>query len=151
MPEAPYQLSISRYIAASPETVWQVMTQRLQEWWCPKPWRVQIDAIEWRPGGAFNTTMLGPDGERFSGKGVLLEVTPGERFVFTDALDSQWNPQQAFMVGCFEIQSEGEGTRYTASSRHWCREDMEKHQSMGFTEGWTAVAEQLAAMAESTT
>jgi uncharacterized protein YndB with AHSA1/START domain len=95
--------------------------------------------------------MFGPDGEQIPCRGVFLEVTPGRRFVTTDAFDSQWNPQQAFMVGVFQIEAEGEGTRYTASARHWNQDDLEKHREMGFTEGWTAVAAQLAALAETAT
>ncbi|MCP8688304.1 SRPBCC domain-containing protein [Marinobacterium sedimentorum] len=89
--------------------------------------------------------------EQIPCRGVFLEVTPGRRFVFTDAFDSHWNPQHAFMVGTFQIEAEGEGTRYRASARHWSQEDLEKHEAMGFTEGWTAVAAQLAALTESMT
>jgi uncharacterized protein YndB with AHSA1/START domain len=148
---AVHELSISRYIDAPPETVWQVITEQLPQWWCPAPWRTEVNAIEWRPGGAFDTTMFGPDGEQIPCRGVFLEVTPGRRFVTTDAFDSQWNPQQAFMVGLFQIEAEGEGTRYRASARHWSQEDLQKHEAMGFTEGWTAVAAQLAALAEAAT
>ena len=31
------ELSVTRFIAASPAKVWQVMTDRQEEWWCPRP------------------------------------------------------------------------------------------------------------------
>jgi uncharacterized protein YndB with AHSA1/START domain len=31
-----WELSITRYIAAPPEKVWDIMTNRIEEWWCPK-------------------------------------------------------------------------------------------------------------------
>lgn len=148
MPTAKHELSVTRFINAQPETVWQVMTERLPEWWCPKPWRTEVNAIEWRAGGAFNTTMYGPEGEEIPGQGIFLDVTPGKRMVFTDALNADWQPRQAFMVGLFEISSENGGTRYTASARHWHEDAVKQHENMGFAEGWGAVADQLAALAE---
>lgn len=142
------ELSISRYIDAPPSVIWQIITERLPEWWCPVPWRTEVDAIEWKAGGVFNTTMFGPDGEVHVNEGIFLDVEPGRRFVCTDAIKQGWHPQKAFMIGIFELEAEGNGTRYTASARHWSAEDMEQHRQMGFTEGWSAVADQLAALAE---
>jgi uncharacterized protein YndB with AHSA1/START domain len=141
-------LSISRYIDAPPSVVWQIITERLPEWWCPVPWRTEVDTIEWRAGGAFNTTMYGPAGEVHVNEGIFLDVQPGRWFVCTDAIKPGWHPQKAFMIGIFTIEAEGSGTRYTASARHWSAEDMERHRQMGFVEGWSAVADQLAELAE---
>jgi len=148
MSQPNHQLSINHYINASPETVWRTMTTQLESWWCPEPWRTQVDAIEWRSGGAFNTTMFGPEGETIPGTGVFLEVSPGQRLVFTDALNADWLPQEAFMVGILEIQAEGNGTRYAASARHWNQDDLKQHEKMGFAQGWQTVAEQLAELSE---
>ena len=93
-------------------------------------------------------TMCGPDGEKEFVEGVVLEFTPGVRFVFTDAFTAAWQPQEAFMIGVFEIVAEGQGTRYTASARHWTEAAMQRHELMGFNEGWAAVADQLAVLAE---
>ena len=83
-----FDLTIDRHIAAPPEKVWEVMTGRLTEWWCPKPWTTTIEQLEWKSGGVFHLTMRGPNGEtdcqgEESIPGVLLEFTPGKRFVFT--------------------------------------------------------------------
>jgi len=32
-----YELSITRLIDVPPATVWRVWTERLEEWWAPKP------------------------------------------------------------------------------------------------------------------
>jgi uncharacterized protein YndB with AHSA1/START domain len=146
-----WQLSVTRYIAAPPETVWQVMTERLSEWWCPRPWRTEIVELDWRAGGRCTTLMRGPDGEQSGGEGIFLEVTPGKRFVFTDAfakLGGDFRPQAAFMVGGMEISADGSGTRYFAWSRHWDEATCKRHAEMGFAEGWNAVAGQLATLAE---
>jgi uncharacterized protein YndB with AHSA1/START domain len=148
-----HDLSIERRIDAPPSQVWEVMTQRITEWWCPKPWTTTIAALDWRPGGAFHLVMRGPDNEadcqgEESAGGVLLEYVPGRRFVFTDALTADWTPQKPFMVGIFEIEADGDGTLYRATARHWTQEAMEEHRAMGFEQGWGAVADQLAALAE---
>jgi uncharacterized protein YndB with AHSA1/START domain len=148
MSDGPYELSITRLIDAPVEQVWQIATERLAEWWCPKPWTTEIVEQDWRPGGRSAMIMRGPDGEEHPMEGVFLEVTPGKRFVFTDAFKAGWIPQTAFMVGWFDFAEEGGKTRYTAGARHWTEEALKQHEAMGFAEGWTKVAEQLAAIAE---
>lgn len=144
----PRELSVTRLIDAPLDTVWRIATTRMQEWWCPRPWRVEIVEQDWRAGGRSAMVMHGPNGERMPQEGVFLEVTPGVRFVFTDAFGAGWHPQGPFMVGTMEFAREGNGTRYTASARHWTDEALERHRTMGFEAGWAAVAEQLAALAE---
>jgi len=148
----PFELAIERHIAASPSRVWQVMTERITEWWCPRPWTTTIAALDWRAGGAFHLVMRGPDdetdGENSAG-GILVDYLPDERFVFTDAFSAGWVPQKPFLVGTFALAPDGSGTRYRASARHWTQADMEQHRAMGFDAGWGAVADQLAALAES--
>ncbi|WP_033074645.1 SRPBCC domain-containing protein [Sphingopyxis sp. MWB1] len=147
-----HQLSISIHIDATPEKVWEVMTQRMTEWWCPKPWSVTLDDIDLRTGGRCAMTMHGPNGETMPSDGIFLEVIPGRRFVSTDAVildaDGRPAPSEAFMIGGWEIEPDGDGTRYTGWARHWTNEARQKHEDMGFTPGWTAVAEQLKALCE---
>ena len=152
-----FELSVERHIAAPTAKVWQVMTENITEWWCPKPWTTTIAKLEWQPGGAFHLIMRGPGGEadcqgdgqsEESVGGVLLDYIPERRFAFTDAFSAGWVPQKPFMVGMFEIEPDGDGTRYRASARHWTAEAMEEHRKMGFEQGWSAVADQLAALAE---
>src|SRR3546814_12869683 len=44
-------VAIGLVVGAAPETVWDVMVNRQEEWWCPKPWRAEFDVNERRPGG----------------------------------------------------------------------------------------------------
>ena len=147
------ELAVERHIAAPPAEVWRIMTERITEWWCPRPWTTTIRKLDWRPGGAFDLIMRGPDGEAdCQGEqgvgGVLIDYVPDKRFVFTDALSEGWVPRKPFIVGTFEIAPDGDGTHYRASARHWTPEAVEEHRAMGFEAGWTAVADQLAALAE---
>ena len=143
-----HELSVTRFIAASPEKVWDVMTNRQEEWWCPRPWSIEMVAQERRPGGRSAMIMRGPEGEEMPLEGIFLAWDEGRRFVTTDAVDSQLRPAGPFMIGSWEIEPEGEGTRYTASARHWTEEAMRQHEDMGFAQGWSACADQLAQLCE---
>lgn len=148
MTSAPFELAVERHIDAPPAIVWQVMTERLAEWWCPKPWRTEIIEQDWRPGGRNAVMMHGPNGEKSGGEGVFLEVVPDRRMVFTDAFKPGWIPQEPFMIGFFELTPDAGGTHYRAGARHWSKAALERHKEMGFEGGWSAVAAQLADLAE---
>jgi uncharacterized protein YndB with AHSA1/START domain len=143
-----FELSVERYIDARPEAVFRVWTERLEEWWCPKPWTTELVEQDLRPGGRSAMVMRGPAGEEERLEGVILEVIPNRLIVFTDAFTAGWVPQAPFMVGFFEFTPEGNGTRYRAGARHWDEAAQKQHEQMGFTEGWGKVADQLAQLAE---
>ncbi|GFM30906.1 SRPBCC family protein [Novosphingobium sp. PY1] len=148
MSEASNELSVTRFIAAPPAKVWEVMAERQEEWWCPRPWRVEVDQQERRPGGACRMTMYGPNGEVAPQVGIYLAYDEGERFVTTDAVVGDFQPSGPFMIGIWEIAPEADGTRYTARARHWSEETRRNHEEMGFIEGWNACAAQLAEICE---
>jgi uncharacterized protein YndB with AHSA1/START domain len=52
------------------------------------------------------------------------------------------------MVAIITFDQEGSGTRYTARVRHWDPEAVKKHRDMGFEQGWSMCAAQLAEIAE---
>lgn len=143
-----HELVVTRYIDASPADVWTVMTDRQEEWWCPLPWRATIDRQDRRPGGACDMTFRGPDGEEMPQNGIYLAYDEGRRFATTDAVTGDLEPSGPFMIGIWEIEPEGEGTRYTARARHWTDEARKQHEEMGFAEGWGACADQLVAICE---
>lgn len=150
------ELKITRHIAAPPATVWDVMARRQEEWWCPAPWSITIIAQDCRPGGRCEMIMHGPDGEKVPQNGIYLEWIEGERFTSTDAIRIEPGsdrpvPAEPFMIGCWEIAPDGDGTLYTASARHWSEDSMKSHAEMGFEQGWGAVADQLAAICEAET
>ncbi len=142
------ELSVTRYIDAPPEKVWEVMTDRIEEWWCPTPWRAEFDKLDRRAGGTSVCTMYGPEGEIHPHPGTVLAWDEGRRFAFTDAIVGDLEPAGPFMIGIWEIEPEGSGTRYTARARHWIEADAKRHEEMGFEPGWGACADQLVALCE---
>ena len=142
------ELTITRFIDAAPAHVWDVMTNRIEDWWCPKPWRAQFSTLERRAGGVSTCTMYGPDGEVHPHPGTVLAWDEGRRFAFTDAIIGDLEPAGPFMIGIWSVAAEGNGTRYTAQARHWTEADAKRHAEMGFEQGWGACADQLKGLCE---
>jgi uncharacterized protein YndB with AHSA1/START domain len=142
-----HELSITRLIDAPREAVWRAWTEHGGEWFCPKPWRAEVEVQELHAGGRSKLTMYGPDGEVMPMEGVYLEAVPMTRIVSTDAFTAGWLPSGPFMVRIDEFADEGAGTRYTATARHWTAEARAQHEAMGFEAGWGASADQLAEVA----
>ena len=101
------ELRLTRYIAAPPERVWDVLVNRQEEWFCPKPWRAKISHQDRRAGGRCEMTFHGPDGEVMPQNGIYLAFDEGRRFVTTDAVvygaDGDFEPTGPFMIGFWEI------------------------------------------------
>ncbi len=148
MTDTPLDLTVTRYIAASPETVYKVWTERTEEWFAPKPYTTKVVEHDFRAGGRSAIIMAGPDGELPLMEGVFLEVVPNRKIVSTDAYRVGWVPQGPFMTAVTTFEPEGEGTCYTATARHWTEDAKQQHEAMGFTQGWGIVADQLAALCE---
>jgi len=143
-----HELKITRHISAPTNRVWDVLANRQEEWWCPKPWTIELIAQERRAGGRSAMIMRGPNGEEMPQEGIVLAWGEGRRIVTTDALNAAFEPTGPFMVGFWEIEPDGDGTLYTGRARHWTEEARKQHEEMGFHAGWTAVADQLAALCE---
>jgi uncharacterized protein YndB with AHSA1/START domain len=145
-------LTITRVMRAPRQAVWQAWTDpaRLEQWWVPAPAKCQVQALDLRPGGAFET-LYSEDGESFGPhvSGCFLDVVEGERLVFTDTLLGGWRPADApFMTAVITLRDHPEGTEYAAHVMHKSQADRDNHEEMGFYDGWGTVADQLAALVE---
>ncbi len=144
-PSANRELVLTRVIDAPASRVYETWTSRFQQWWGPHGMTTPFCEMELRAGGSFRTIMRAPDGTEYPTRGVFLEVVPNERIVFTDAFDPGWlpNPEVFFTaVTTFETLS-GNRTRYTARALHWTTENREKHEKMGFHQGWGESVDRL--------
>ena len=151
---ADLDLSLQRVIRAPREAVWRAWTEpsRLARWWIPAPAVAVVDRLEPRPGGAF-VTRMSDDGKVFVAHmdAVFLVVEELERIVFTNAIDSTWHPVSPSPVPMTAELTFGEhpdGTDYRVVVRHGDPAARARHEELGFFDGWGAVTEQLAAVAE---
>jgi uncharacterized protein YndB with AHSA1/START domain len=144
-------LVVSRRLLAPRTALWRAWTEPdlLKAWWCPKPWTTEVRAFDLRPGGAFHTFMRGPDGGTSDNPGCFLEVVPGARIVFTSMLAGGWRPATPWlpMTAAIAMRDEGDGTRYVATVMHPDAAVRDRHEGMGFFEGWNACIDQLDALA----
>lgn len=145
-------LDITRLLRAPLALVWKAWTdpEHLQQWWCPKPWTTEVRAFDLRPGGAFHTTMKGPDGETSDNPGVFIEIVPQSRIVWTTALLAGWRPADNHwmpLTAIISFEDEGENTRYSAVVMHKDKASRDEHDKMGFFDGWGTCITQLEAYA----
>ena len=145
-------LVISRLLRAPRAALWRAWADPglLKEWWCPKPWRTEVRALDLRPGGAFHTFMRGPDGGISDNPGSFLEVVPMARIVFTSLLIGGWRPATPWLAftAAISMADEGEGTRYIATVMHPDKVTRDRHEEMGFFKGWSTCIDQLEALAQ---
>jgi uncharacterized protein YndB with AHSA1/START domain len=145
-------LVLERFVDVPPAKVWEAWTtpEILMKWFTPAPWSTKSIDLDLRAGGRFNSVMLSPEGQEFPNTGCVLEVVPGKKLVFTDALHEGFRPSEnPFMTATVEIIPEGKGTRYRATAQHKDEETKKKHEEMGFMEGWGAALDQMVAMIQS--
>ena len=142
-------LKLEREIDVPVHLVWKVWTTpaHLKEWFVPKPWTIASCELDLKPGGIFRTVMQGPDGEQHDHTGCWLEVVPHSRLVWTDTLLPGFRPApNPFVTAVLTLEEVAEGTRYTATVMHKDAGDRERHEAMGFQEGWGKATDQLIAL-----
>lgn len=145
-------LVISRLLRAPRAALWRAWTEPplLAAWWCPKPWTTEVRAFELRAGGAFHTFMRGPDGGTSDNPGSFLEIVPEQRIMFTTALVGGWRPATSWMpmTAVITMADAPGGTRYIATVKHPDRATRERHEQLGFFDGWNTCITQLEALAQ---
>ena len=150
--ETSNELVLELTLDAPREKLWRCWTEPalLQKWFAPQPWSITRVDIDFRAGGSSLIVMSDPDGNEYPNPGVVLEVVPNEKIVFTDAYTSAWVPSgKPFMTAIVTFEDAGNGkTKYVARALHWTAEDREEHEKMGFHEGWGQCARQLEALAQ---
>jgi len=142
-------LTIGRIIDAPRALVWKAWTdpEHPKQWWAPAPLATPECELDPRPGGVFRTLMRAPDGAEYPTSGIFLELVENERIVFTDALEAGYRPaQNPFFTAIVTLEKHEGGTMYTARALHKNDADREKHEQMGFHEGWGICLEQLASL-----
>jgi uncharacterized protein YndB with AHSA1/START domain len=152
----PNDLELIRRLKAPRRNVWRCWTEPelLKQWFCPRPWYVSDVVMDLRPGGNFSTTMNGPNGESFPNPGCWLEIVPQERLAFTNVLQPGWRPAlipegEIRMTAIIQMRDDaGGGTVVTSRALHMNDVDREKHEKMGFYDGWGAASDQLDELAQ---
>jgi uncharacterized protein YndB with AHSA1/START domain len=145
-------LTISRVIKAPRAVIWSAWTDRasFEQWWVPAPAKCKVLDMDLRPGGSF-VTRISENGGAFIPhmSACFLAVDNLERIVFSDALVGGWRPaEQPFMTAIITLRDHPIGTEYVAHAMHRNSADRNRHEELGFYDGWGTVTEQLAKLVE---
>lgn len=150
-PNPDTDLSFSRILPAPRDLVWACWTdpKLLKRWFVPAPNTIEEAEVVARPGGAFRVVM-NVDGHIIDRPGVVLEAVPTRRLVWTDSYAPGWVMRpEAFVTAILGFSdAPGGGTQYDVLVRHLTPEAKERHEGMGFFDGWGAVSDQLGASAQ---
>src|SRR5574343_1133895 len=78
-----HTFSTQRFLAAPPSAVFAAMAQaeRLARWWGPQGFSNEFEVFEFRPGGRWVFTMVGPDGARYPNACVFRQIEADRRVV----------------------------------------------------------------------
>lgn len=152
-PHPNLDLTVTRVIRAPRAAVWSAWAEprSFEQWWVPAPEICRVQEMDLRPGGSFRTEIANRD-EQFGPhiNGCFLAVDELERIVFTDALVAGWRPaEKSFVTAVITMRDHPEGTAYAATAMHRNTADRDRHEELGFHDGWGAVTRQLAELVES--
>ena len=75
---------IQRVFNAPRHLVWKAFaeTDRLAQWWGPTGFKMNVNKLEFSPGGTFHYSMQSPDGFIMWAKFVYLQIIEPEKIVF---------------------------------------------------------------------
>lgn len=162
-PDPRLDLVLERIVDVPRELVWKAWTEpdHLKKWFTPAPWQTVECEIDLRPGGIFRTVMRSPEGQDFDeGAGCYLEVVENEKLVWTNALEPGFRParkppestdsghdcSEIVFTAVIKLEPHGKGTKYTAIAIHRDEAGRNKHEELGFHEGWGTALDQLVAL-----
>lgn len=131
-------LTLKRRLKASPERVYGAWTQpeQIKLWFGPRQTEVVHAEFDTRVGGRFRIVATSPDGEKHQVEGVIREVVPNERLVYTWAWHS--TPERESLV-TVEFKRDGSGTLLTLTHAQFADEPArDRHRS-----GWDGAIDKL--------
>ena len=142
------KLTIVREFDAPVDQVWRAWTEHelLDQWWAPKPWKAKTKSMDFREGGVWLYSMVGPDGTGEFCKVDYKTIVHKKSFSGMDAFcDENGNTTSKFpsMEWLCEFSSIAGGTRVDVNITFSSAADLEKIVEMGFKEGFTAAHSNL--------
>jgi len=141
-------INVKREFAAPVDKVWSAWTEKelLDQWWAPSPWKAKTKTMDFREGGYWLYTMVGPEGEEQWCRADFTSITPLKNYKGKDAFcDADGKINNDFPQANWDVSFSGNAnaTMVTIAIKYDKFEDLEKYIEMGFKEGFTAALENL--------
>lgn len=99
---------VTREFDAPRELVWKAWSDptHLERWWGPKGSSIQVNTLDFRPGGTFHYSMRAPNGMVLWGKFVYREILAPERMTFVNSFsDEAGNVTRHFMNATWPLEA----------------------------------------------
>lgn len=140
--QAKKQLKVVRQFDAPIETVWKAWTESklLDQWWAPRPWMTRTKSMDFRPGGNWLYSMVGPEGEQHFARMDYESIDAPKSYSGIDAFCDEngvVNEELPGMHWNAQFKSKGSTTTVEVIITFVSEEQMEKVVEMGFKEGFT--------------
>lgn len=138
------ELVLSRLLDAPRELVWKAWTEpeHLVRWCAPHDFTITHCQGEARPGGAWRTCMVSPEGLEHWVGGVYREVAPVERLVFTHQWDDDGRPGPETLV-TITLFEEGVQTRLHFLQQKFPSPSSRDGHEIGWSESFDRLNEHL--------
>ncbi|MBU6342687.1 MAG: SRPBCC domain-containing protein [Bacteroidetes bacterium] len=146
---------VTREFAAELDLVWDAWTKAeiLDQWWAPKPWRVQTKEMDFREGGRWLYAMV--SSEQVAGWSLVefIEIQPKLSFTTRNAFcDENGNPKESNVTSSLTTQTfkaEAGKTTVQIVKKMADLSELEHFVAMGYQEGIQAVMLNLEALLRS--
>ena len=101
-----HTFATQRFFEASPDAVFAAMAdpERLARWWGPQGFSNVFEVFEFKPGGRWVFTMVGPDGAHYPNECVFRQIEVGRRVVIAHVV-------QPLFELALSLEPEAGGTR----------------------------------------
>lgn len=139
---------VMKIYKAEVSKVWDYFTQSalLDLWWAPKPWKCETKKQDFKKGGIWLYSMVGPEGERHYSQTKYGEITEYRSFDGTAAFcDENGNINEDIQPSNWLLGFTGveEGTKVTINVHYSSKESMKTMLEMGFEGGFKMGLNQL--------
>jgi uncharacterized protein YndB with AHSA1/START domain len=131
-------LTIKRRLKAAPAKVFAAWTEpeKIKRWFGPGAMKCTLAEFDLRVGGKYTIAAASPDGETHQVLGVMREVVPDAKLVYTWAWTG--TPERESLV-TVEFKPDGDGTLLTITHAQFADEDArDRHNS-----GWNGALDKL--------
>lgn len=112
------EIVISRLINAPLARVWRAWAdpKEIVQWWGPYGFQTDTDRREFKAGGMWKHTMIGPDGARYPNAARYEEIVEGERIVYTNGGGREGDNKGVHFRAVVTFVAKGDKTELTMRS-----------------------------------
>jgi uncharacterized protein YndB with AHSA1/START domain len=141
------KLHVIREFAAPVEKVWRAWTEAelLDKWWGPRPWNAVTKTMDFKPGGQWLYSMVGPAGETHWSSVAFTAVGTNTFDATSVFSDENGVPAPGFAPGYWhvEMKQAGDKTIVNVTLTFDDIANLEQLVAMGFEGGFTMGLNQL--------